>query len=42
MSLWTILLLKYTTQSEINPVTPTVHKLVKHTLKVFEQMLQDF
>ena len=26
----------------INPMTPGVHTMVKHTLKILKQMLQDF
>ena len=28
--------------SYINPITPGFHKMVKHTLKILKQMLQDF
>ena len=26
----------------INPITPDVHQMIKYTLKILQQMLQDF
>ena len=26
----------------VHPIIPSVHKMVKHTLKILKQMLQDF
>ena len=28
--------------SNINPITPDVHQMIKYTLKILQQMLQDF
>ena len=34
--------LSFNSQDTINPITPGVYKLVKHTLKILQHVLQDF